>query len=321
MEDSYYISFILKTSKINEDTKKRYVDKINIIQKHFYNNVSIEYILLNPQLFLDALEKYSLTSKGRISDNIGDHTKESFISPIKALFTYNQTFYEMHNEIFEQWNDIHKIIKEPIDQKYLSNKPTKRQESAYVTFEMLCDIRDKLPDGKYEKLLFDMYTLIPPVRNDYYDTLILYEKPQGLIHQNYIFLSSSENYLCLEVYKTVKTYKVKFIPLPDKLVQDIIYSLKIAPRNRLFLSFSHKPYTKENFNSWANGRLKALTGNNGLCLSMLRHIYITRRDLMLEEKSGLERKKIADIMCHSLEQQQKYLWHSWLKEIEINDPL
>jgi hypothetical protein len=35
--------------------------------------------------------------------------------------------------------------------------------------------------------------------------------------------------------------------------------------------------------------------------------------LKLEEKSGAERKEIANIMGHSLAQQQKYLWHTWLK--------
>ena len=42
---------------------------------------------------------------------------------------------------------------------------------------------------------------------------------------------------------------------------------------------------------------------------MLRHIYITRRDLKLEQMSGTERDKIAKIMGHGVAQQQKYLWH------------
>ena len=52
-----------------------------------------------------------------------------------------------------------------------------------------------------------------------------------------------------------------------------------------------------------------------MTLTMLRHIYICRRDLMLEEKSGLEREQIAKVMGHSVAQQQKYLWHSWLRSI------
>ena len=47
---------------------------------------------------------------------------------------------------------------------------------------------------------------------------------------------------------------------------------------------------------------------------MLRNIYVTRRDLKLEEKSGLERAKIAKVMGHSIGTQQNYLWHTYVKE-------
>ena len=46
----------------------------------------------------------------------------------------------------------------------------------------------------------------------------------------------------------------------------------------------------------------------------MRHVYISRRDLKIEELSGTERQKIATLMQHGVDQQSKYLWHSWLKE-------
>ena len=51
-----------------------------------------------------------------------------------------------------------------------------------------------------------------------------------------------------------------------------------------------------------------------ISINTLRHIYVTRRDLKLEEKSGLERNKIAKIMGHSVGTQQNYLWHTYEKE-------
>ena len=54
--------------------------------------------------------------------------------------------------------------------------------------------------------------------------------------------------------------------------------------------------------------------NDNFNLTTFRHIYITRRDLKLEEKSGLERDEIAKIMGHSIATQQNYLWHTYEKE-------
>ena len=50
---------------------------------------------------------------------------------------------------------------------------------------------------------------------------------------------------------------------------------------------------------------------------MLRHIYVSREDLALESKSGLEANEIAKLMGHSVDQQRKYMWHSWLKKKEL----
>ena len=63
--------------------------------------------------------------------------------------------------------------------------------------------------------------------------------------------------------------------------------------------------------------LKKLFNNEKISIITFRNIYVSRRDLELETKSGLERDKIAKIMGHSLEQQQKYLWHTYLKNLKL----
>jgi hypothetical protein len=68
------------------------------------------------------------------------------------------------------------------------------------------------------------------------------------------------------------------------------------------------------FNRWINRLLKSIFNKNKMKLSNLRNIYISRRDLKLEEKSGLERNEIAKIMGHSVGTQQNYLWHTYENE-------
>ena len=70
--------------------------------------------------------------------------------------------------------------------------------------------------------------------------------------------------------------------------------------------------------AWANRVLKDLF-NKDFTLTMLRHIYITRRDLKLEEKSGTEREKIAKMMGHSVEQQGRYLWHRMHRDGDVSE--
>ena len=97
--------------------------------------------------------------------------------------------------------------------------------------------------------------------------------------------------------------------------------MKKNPRQHLFISTRfQKPYSElknpeGSFNSWANKTLKSIF-NEDFSLTMLRHIYISRRDLKLEEQSGTERNKIAKQMGHSVEQQGRYLWHSWLRSVK-----
>jgi hypothetical protein len=157
--------------------------------------------------------------------------------------------------------------------------------------------------------------MIPPLRSDY-DKIAIYKNEKDVIDDidNYL-IWNKDPYLVIRKYKTSKTYKDIKIDLPNNLIKEIKESLSVKPRCFLFLQKNGEPYDKPNtFNKWANRRLKDLFDKKNISLSTLRHIYITRRDLKLEEKSGLERKEISNIMGHSISTQQNYLWHTYLKE-------
>ena len=161
-----------------------------------------------------------------------------------------------------------------------------------------------------------MYTMIPPVRSDFDRTRLFSRTPTDKPTGNYIVLTNSNSKLHLQEYKTAKTYKELVIDLPSNLVHEIYLSLQKMPRKYLFVS----PRTKKEFenqstfNTWANRALKKITGKKTFSLNMLRHIYISRRDLKMETKSGLDQEKIAKLMGHSISTQKKYNWHSFLDE-------
>jgi len=317
--DSYYIDFIRNTKFLKDVTKNIYFKKLAIIQKEICPGSSIENIINNPDIFKKNLEIYANKTKGRLGDSLGHHSRDMMVSALMSLFLYNQQLKEDKYEKYMELKKVQDEIRLPIVNKYNSNEPTKKQQESYVSFEEILKVRDSLKPGTMERLLLYMYSEIPPVRSDYYHTKIYREIPPtfGTSAENHIVINKKNPFLVLEKYKTAKTYGLLVIDLPQKLVNEIERSLVEYPRDYLFISPLGNPFDKQNtFNKWANRVLKKLFNKKNFTLSMLRHIYISRRDLKLEEKSGLEQEQIAKLMGHSIGQQRKYLWHSWLKNVD-----
>ncbi len=325
MRDITYIKYINESQFLNENTKEIYLSRLFIIKRDIWNNCKskkykvgkgkcLHYIISHPNAFLEKLDEYVNKTGGRLdSSKLSMHAKDGYVTAIKALFLQTPGMKQKYSDLYKIWDDIHKEVRRPINEKYQSNKPTTRQEEAYITFKELEKKRDSLKKGSIERLLLAMYTFIPPLRSDY-DRIGIYKNEDEAKENNYLIIDKNP-YLVITKYKTSKIYKDIRIDLPKKLVNEIKASLKLQPREYLFIQKNGKPYDKPNtFNKWANRKLKLLFGKKNISLSTLRHIYITRRDLKLEEKSGLERSKIASVMGHSVGTQQNYLWHTYVKE-------
>ena len=208
-------------------------------------------------------------------------------------------------ELFKQWEEVAEKIRQPIEDKYNSNKPTERQQQAYIPYDEIIQKRILLPIGSQDRLLLMMYSEIPPVRSDYHKTRIFSQTSDQInVEDNYIILTDNP-VLVLQKYKTKKLYGTLTINIPNTLFEEIKLSVEIRPREYLFVSpKSHQPFEKSNtFNQWVNRTLKKILDKHTFCLTMLRHIYISRRDLKLEEKSPQEQLEIARIMGHSIEEQ------------------
>lgn len=325
MRDITYIKYINDSEFLNENTKEIYLSRLEVVQTDIWKNCKsiknkvgkgkcLHYIITHPEAFLEKLDEYVNKTSGRLDENkLSMHAKDGYVTSIKALFLQTPGMKQKYPDLYKQWDDIHKEVRRPINEKYQSNKPTARQEEAYISFKEVEKKRDSLNKGSIERLLLAMYTLIPPLRSDY-DRIGIYKNEDEVKESNYLILNKNP-YLVITKYKTSKTYKDIRIDLPKNLVKEIKLSLKLQPRKYLFIQKNGEPYDKPNtFNKWANRKLKTIFNKNNFSLSTLRHIYITRRDLKLEEKSGLERSKIANVMGHSVGTQQNYLWHTYVKE-------
>lgn len=319
MDDNYLTENIKNTKFLSDATKKRYLKNIEKIQTKILPK-SLEFILKNPTIFDQKVKEYAANNKGRVGKTLGQHYIDALYAPIIAIFLYNQDLKEQYFELYNEWKKLHENVRKPINDKYSSNEPTERQIKAYVPFEEVIQIRNALPVGSPERLLLMLYTEIPPVRANYNQTRIVTELTPEMDEddENLLLLLEGKSYIILKKYKTAKTYGVIYIQTTPKLHEEIIDSLIMNPREYLFMSSNGTPfYLQNSFDQWANRKLKEIFEKKEFSLTMLRHIFISRRDLKLEEKSGLEQEQIARIMGHSTDQQRKYLWHSWLKKMEM----
>lgn len=288
----------IRDSNLSKSSKTMYLSKIEKIQNEIFPN-NIQFIIENPALFAEKLEAYD--TEGKVYKTVSNSTKLSFVSAIIAIFTYNPELKALPSH--PAWVELFYKYKTPINLKYKSNTPTERQQAGYMSYDELINIRDTLTGQ--ERLLFSMYLEIPPVRADYWNTKLVSEPIEG---QNHIIGDT----LCLVQYKTVEKYGPKRFKLPEPLVEEINRSLAEYPREYLFVAAKGNCFSSPTtFSFWANNIIKKATENPHMTLTMFRHIYISRRDLMTESMSVTEQEEIADKMCHSVAQQRQYSWHCW----------
>ncbi len=320
--DKFFFDIIHNSKSINDTSKNYYISRLNkltndIFKEKYHSKGEIKYrtcsinkIIINPDIFIKNLDEYHQKKFNKI---MGSHNKDSYVVSIKSIFNHNSDLKNNNIDLFNKWDVVHNTVREPIENKYLSNEPDEKQKKAYIPYEEIIKIRDLIEHNfknTQKRLLLFMYTEIPPMRGDY-DKLKIYYNDEDVIDEgNYIILLDKDSQIILNEYKTAKKYKKYQAYIPDKLLDEILKSLKLQPRNFLFTGQKGNVYdSKGTFIKWANRTLKSILNNNYITLSSLRHIYISRRDLMLETKSGLEQKKIADAMGHSVAMQKRYNWH------------
>lgn len=321
-DDEYYLNKIKNTKFLKENTKNIYIRSFETIKEIWGDgkDCKIDTILKKPDEYYIKLVEYgkNTTSCRLKNKKVSIHTLTNYIAPIISLFLHNEELKESQSELYEKWKECMDKIRKPVTEKYYSNEPNERQKDAYISFEELIKMRDKLEEGSLDRLLLFMYTAIPPVRSDYYKTRIYKIAPKKNIEDtNYIVLNKKP-YIVLNKYKTAKRYKTIIIEIPPELKKEIELSLDKIPRTYLFVSKKTKePYKLENtYNRWANYTLKKITKKPNFSLTMLRHIFLSRKDLKIADMTAAEKDKIANKMGHGIYQQELY---RWIKELDEND--
>jgi hypothetical protein len=232
--------------------------------------------------------------------------------------------------LLKLWKTIERTNWTPIAEHYDENKPTELQSNKVITFEEVDAVRRSLERGTFERLLLSFYTLIEPIRADYYETEILESDSDTPTTDNYIVLKPTPR-IVIKDFKTKQKYEKIENTVPSELYEELQASLEKYPRKYLFvMDDKQSPFTRKLFSNWACRTLTRVLRQStdgtksreagmtphpmdgskpreaGMTLTVLRHIYITNK--IQKNTPTKELVEIARRMGHSRDIQRIYEW-------------
>ena len=313
----------LKKNKNLEDSSiKTYLQSIKKISKELFNSTK-------PNLLY--FKDYS--SVLEYLDNIPSiSSRKGLATSIIVVLKSDQEFSNNFKNIIEKYTDYHKNLSSIQNDMYLDNEKTEKEEKNWVSNEdikkKIADILDilsnktgNIPNIKpvyflgtnrnfvdlYQQyLVLNLYTMIPPIRNDYGNCRIITDADGVMCNNefNYINISSSKLFLCS--YKTSKKYGLKEITIPEELLK-IIKKYEILKKNLLKYTGGFMLINTTNLQPMLKNSLTKFINKifipKKVSTTILRKSYISWRFPVHD--SMRERMDVADVMGHSVGISQK----------------
>ena len=201
---------------------------------------------------------------------------------------------EVDLKIKEIVYDLYKDLREKSGDEQFENRMNKKKWSLEELISIMRNINMTDYKSTMIKLLIAMYTLNPPLRNDYYNVKINDSETLALSYANNLNYIDLKNKI-LNVY-CLKSKKYQKVLLCDELIDIINESLIVIPRDYLFTKKNG-----DNFSSAASlsvsllNLLKEFMNDKHFSFNTFRHAY-AEWSLKQDVKTRLN---AADNMMHS----------------------
>ena len=208
---------------------------------------------------------------------------------------------EVDLKIKEIVYDLYKDLREKSGDEQFENRMNKKKWSLEELISIMRNINMTDYKSTMIKLLIAMYTLNPPLRNDYYNVKINDSETLALSYANNLNYIDLKNKI-LNVY-CLKSKKYQKVLLCDELIDIINESLIVIPRDYLFTKKNG-----DNFSSAASlsvsllNLLKEFMNDKHFSFNTFRHAY-AEWSLKQDVKTRLN---AADNMMHSRLTHLKY---------------
>jgi hypothetical protein len=278
---------LFKKTKVSESTMKRYPSLLKVLRIVF-QKPNFDF------LFIRRVDKNIEHLRKVFGDTEYNSKLLGVILKYMKLEGNNDKLYEKYRIELSRVSKILSNIR-------MTNEPSEKVQANWVEFKEIEKLRDRLLDSDpadMRGLVLALYTLIPPVRNDYYE----------LKHTNYN--KNTDNYydkkkqlIVLNKYKTFKQYGRLEINLPKRLV-NIIERHENNGSDYLLLNKFSKPFSETGVTKFLQSIFMKEFGtktNN----QVLRNIYVTHH-LLNRNLTVKEIQNISKIMGHSISQSLLY---------------
>jgi hypothetical protein len=236
------------------------------------------------------------------------NTLKGYLNPFVVISSYIEYFKDTYQVLSKIIIGLNKIYEDHRD----DNEITEEDSSKLIDYspDKIVAVINTIPDIT-DKLIFALYTLIPPRRLEYASVIITDNKDiDSLNNANYLIIdakNTKKTTFVFHEYKTKKTFDKQILSeLPNNLLS-IIYSYltfhKKDVGDNLFLNSLGDPLKN---NSFGDRITKLFTKVNKIHIT-LRYIRMSYSTYM--NSLGLTNnqiKKRADIMAHSVKTNSRY---------------
>lgn len=251
--------------------------------------------------------------------------KESPSSPIgKALITYQE---------------YHKNLAKKKEESYMDNEMSPREKENWITGEDISNkikkLKDEMEDIRktiviedgykniprtlvdtYQKyLVLNLYTLLPPLRNDYVNVKVIkdcenFGEKDDCVDTEFNYINFCSKKLLLCTYKTRKFYGIKRVDIPDELfeiiqewetLKGVYLEEKGCSNSEGFLLINTTNCEKMLSNSLTK-YINRIFSPKKVSTTMLRKIYLSEKYPVVV--SYRDQARDAMIMGHSLSMQK-----------------
>jgi len=214
--------------KIKDSTINQYLLNIKKISKELFKS---EKPCIHYFKDFESIKEYLLTFKSLASQ------KNLVTSILVLVKSYPEHIIP---ETIELYSDYHKELSKKQEDSYLDNVKTEREEKNWISRkdidEKICSIKKEISnkkskntkrcliDKEQQHLVLNLYTLLPPLRNDYVLVKVINQdaEDETCLDTKYNFINLKTKNLLLCSYKTDKFYGIKKIELSEQLFDIIV---------------------------------------------------------------------------------------------------
>lgn len=297
---------IKESNNIQDASIKTYLGSIKKICRELFNSNTCSLMYFKDhQSVIEYLNEIKSVS-----------TRKNTCTAIIVLLKANNLDFIVN--VLPVYSNFQKELAEKQNDFYLDNEKTKKEKDNWVTqkeiYEKINELEKRIErkqtprmyiDAFQQYLVLNLYTQLPPIRNDFALVKITHEKNIDLEAldkaTNYInFKTKTDAEFIMCNYKTAKSYGVKVIPLPDTLT-DILYRFQAAKQKVFSREFDYllinttnlEPMKKNSLTKYIN----KIFAPKKVGTTLIRKCYLSEKYPVTF--STREKEKDAYIMGHS----------------------